>query len=53
METLLLSQFHGPRDGTGQERTGPRDLEGPVVLTGQYLETLKVLWSWQDRTKRP
>ena len=28
--------------GTGQDRTGPRDLEGPVVLPGQDLETLKV-----------
>ena len=28
--------------GTGQDRTGPRDLEGPVVLAGQDLETLKV-----------
>ena len=23
---------------------------GPVVLAGQDLETLKVPWSWQDRT---
>ena len=36
--------------GTGRARTGPRDLEGPVVLAGQDLETLKVPWSWQDRT---
>ena len=36
--------------GTGRDRTGPRDLEGPVVLAGQDLETLKVPWSWQDRT---
>ena len=28
--------------GTGRDRTGPRDLEGPVVLAGQDLETLKV-----------
>ena len=28
--------------GTGQDRTGPRDLEGPVVLPGQDLEILKV-----------
>ena len=28
--------------GTGQDRTGPRDLDGPVVLPGQDLETLKV-----------
>ena len=28
--------------GTGRHRTGPRDLEGPVVLAGQDLETLKV-----------
>ena len=27
---------------TGRYRTGPRDLEGPVVLAGQELETLKV-----------
>jgi len=26
----------------GPGRTGPRDLEGPVVLAGQDLETLKV-----------
>ena len=26
----------------GPARTGPRDLEGPVVLPGQDLETLKV-----------
>ena len=26
----------------GRDRTGPRDLEGPVVLPGQDLETLKV-----------
>ena len=29
--------------GTGRDRTGPRDFEGPVVLAGQDLETLKVL----------
>ena len=28
--------------GTGRDRTGPRDLEGPVVPAGQDLETLKV-----------
>ena len=28
--------------GTGRDRTGLRDLEGPVVLAGQDLETLKV-----------
>ena len=28
--------------GTGRDRTGPRDLEGPVVPTGQDLDTLKV-----------
>ena len=28
--------------GTRRNRTGPRDLEGPVVLAGQDLETLKV-----------
>ena len=32
--------WEGP--GTGRDRTGPRDLEGPVVLAGQDLETLKV-----------
>ena len=32
----------GPRS-RGPGRTGPRDLEGPVVLPGQDLETLKVL----------
>jgi hypothetical protein len=32
----------GPRS-RGPGRTGPRDLEGPVVLAGQDLETLKVL----------
>ena len=31
----------GPRS-RGPGRTGPRDLEGPVVLAGQDLETLKV-----------
>ena len=39
----------GPRS-RGPGRTGPRDLEGPVVLAGQDLETLKVPWSCQDRT---
>ena len=28
--------------GAGRDRTEPRDLEGPVVLPGQDLETLKV-----------
>ena len=28
--------------GRSRDRTGPRDLEGPVVLSGQDLETLKV-----------
>ena len=28
--------------GRSQDGTGPRDLEGPVVLPGQDLETLKV-----------
>ena len=36
MKTLLFSQFDGPRDGRDK--------------TGQDLETLKVPWSWQDRT---
>ena len=39
------------RDGTGRDRTGPRDLEVPVVLAGQDLETLKVLWSRGPGTK--
>ena len=36
--------------GTGRDRTGPRDLEGPVVLAGQDLETLKVpgLKNWKS-----
>ena len=36
--------------GTGRDRTGPRDLEGPVVLAGQDLETLKVpgLENWKS-----
>ena len=37
--------------GTGRDRTGPRDLEGPVVLAGQDLETLKVPWSCGPGTK--
>ena len=37
--------------GTGWDRTGPRDLEGPVVLAGQDLETLKVPWSCGPGTK--
>ena len=36
----------GPRS-RGPGRTGPRDLEGPVVLPGQDLETLKVLGTWR------
>ena len=34
-----LSRPGKSREGPG---TGPRDLEGPVVLAGQDLETLKV-----------
>ena len=39
----------GPRS-RGPGRTGPRDLEGPVVLAGQDLETLKVpgLENWKS-----
>ena len=39
----------GPRS-RGPARTGPRDLEGPVVLPGQDLETLKVpgLENWKS-----
>ena len=41
-----------------QKRFGPvvlagppgQKVLGPVVLAGQDLETLKVPWSWQDRT---
>ena len=40
--TKVRRKFVGLRDGTGQDRIGPRDLEGPVVLAGQDLETLKV-----------
>ena len=34
----------------GPGRTGPKDLEGPVVLAGQDLETLKVpgLENWKS-----
>ena len=28
--------------GTGRDRTGPRDIEGPVVLPGQDLDSQKV-----------
>ena len=39
----------GPRS-RGPGRTGPRDFEGPVVLAGQDLETLKVpgLENWKS-----
>ena len=39
----------GPRS-RGPGRTGPRDFEGPVVLAGQDLETLKVpgLENWES-----
>ena len=39
----------GPRS-RGPARTGPRDLEGPVVPPGQDLETLKVpgLENWKS-----
>ena len=39
-----LSQPGKSREGpgTGRDRTGPRDLEGPVVLAGQDLETQRV-----------
>ena len=32
----------GARGPRSRDWTGPRDLEGPVVLAGQDLETLKV-----------
>ena len=41
----------GPRS-RGPGRTGPRDLEGPVVLPGQDLETLKVLGTWRLEKSR-
>ena len=44
VSTRLSSRTVPSREGPGAgwDRTGPRDLEGPVVLPGQDLETLKV-----------
>ena len=49
-----LSRPGKSREGPGkeQDRTGPRDLEGPVVLPGQDLETLKVLGTWRLEKSR-